>query len=399
MHNEKIDRLVRKARRGNKGAFCELIELKAHKILYIATQLMGNKEDGEDAAQEAIIKIARNISRVKKAELFDAWLYKVVYTVCLSERQKRMNCQIGTVDFETASATLSEKNNAILPEASMEKSLEKEKVMAAIDKLPVTYRMCLLLYYYEDLSYANIASTLNINEQTVANILHRAKTRLRDILEAEEPGLSTSTKASALIPSALIVDAFTLDDSMTITPLRIEMFKQTIRASSESISNWLVFSGLISRLIPNVGAKAVVVAVFCLAAIGIGSTFYDTTAKTSAVEGDSSGTSEQGTATGSSSLSQTEGGQGGRSSTTYSDDGWNDFALKNGLTHYQFGIGADARYDTYVFIDPDTAQQWGVITRKEGGGSSIQVVYKEISDTSELPDGKAVVDMFNEWSQ
>lgn len=185
MEDKRLLRLVKKARRGDKEAFRALIQEKGRKIVYIATNLMGNSADGEDAAQEAVLTVARKINTLENVELFDAWLYRIVYNVCMDEKRRKKKFATENGDMETAMATISDEDVSIQPENKMEDDVERERIMAAINELPERYRVCMLLYYYEDMSYLEIAKTLQVSEQVVANTLNRAKAKLRHILEEQ----------------------------------------------------------------------------------------------------------------------------------------------------------------------------------------------------------------------
>lgn len=209
MEDKRALRLVAKARRGDEDAFRELAELKLRSVLHIATNLMGNRADGEDAAQETFIVLAQNIRKLKKSESFDAWLYRIVYTVCMKAKKIQACTKESMADPEEALKAIPEKDAETLPEQKMEEQQEKERIMKAINKLPEHYRLCMFLYYYEQLSYTEIAKSIQVNEKVVANILVRARIKLREILgqgvqgETDEaPGCAV--KAGAFLPAAAI---------------------------------------------------------------------------------------------------------------------------------------------------------------------------------------------------
>ena len=194
-------KLIRKARLGNKEAFNQLIQRKSRTILYLSIRLMGNKHDGEDAAQEAVITLAKKIGTLKKAELFDAWMYRLVYNTCMDEKRKLAKKLYESDEFESAADSLADRDRERMPEQSLEDASDKEFVMAALDKLSDRYRMCMILYYYEDMSYAEIAEIISANEQIVANTLNRARQKMRDIL-ANSPNAPQSVLATFRLDEA-----------------------------------------------------------------------------------------------------------------------------------------------------------------------------------------------------
>ncbi len=75
MKDKKFLRVVKKAIRGDERAFEELLRLRGKNILYIAIHLMRDKSDGEDAAQEAVLLIRRDIGKLEKPGAFDTWMW------------------------------------------------------------------------------------------------------------------------------------------------------------------------------------------------------------------------------------------------------------------------------------------------------------------------------------
>lgn len=285
MEDKRLLRLVKKARFGNKEAFGELIKEKSRKILFIATNLMGNSSDGEDAAQEAVITLAQKIGTLKKAELFDAWMYRIIFNVCMDEKRKKARKLDDSAEMDVAMATVAEKSTEVLPEEKLEQTASKEAIMAALNELPERYRMCILLYYYEDMSYAEIAEVLQVSEQVVANTLNRAKEKLRTNYEInlersggestiefemsekdERVPVGTAVKAGAFLPALAITEALTTSESLTIMPGAVSSLSAV--AAGVVMPKGLIFE----RFVESVASK-VVAGATCVAVIA-GSTAY-----------------------------------------------------------------------------------------------------------------------------
>jgi len=219
MDDKRLLRLVKKARSGDKDAFCDLVNLKGKSIVYIATNLMGNKADGEDAAQEAVIALGRNIGKLKKAELFDAWMYRIIFNVCMDAKRKKAKVTESSVELEAAADLIPEKSKEVLPEEMLQDGETKEEVMAAINGLPERYRLFVLLHYYEDKSYAEIASMMQVSEQVVANTLNRARQKMRESFVRDNPEKEyTAYKTGALFSAVAISQALASDAQATVLP-------------------------------------------------------------------------------------------------------------------------------------------------------------------------------------
>ncbi|MCL2825942.1 MAG: RNA polymerase sigma factor [Eggerthellaceae bacterium] len=250
MEARRLLRLVKRARNGDRDAFSELVALKGRSIVYIATNLMGNSADGEDAAQEAIITLAQKIGTLKKAELFDAWLYRIVFNVCMDEKRKKASKIQSSTELDTVAAIVPEEKKELLPEASLQDAADKEEIMAAINDLPERYRLYLLLYYYEDMSYAEIAKTMEVSEQVVANTLNRAKEKMRESFVLNNPDKAGVTERhEVLFPGDAISSALADDEQKVVKPGAVAGILATTAALP------LMKASLLTRFMDNLGAQ------------------------------------------------------------------------------------------------------------------------------------------------
>lgn len=279
MEDKRLLRLIKKARLGNKDAFCELIEIKSRKIIFTAVNIMGNKSDGEDAAQEAVITLAKKIGTLKKPELFDAWMYRIIFNVCMDEKRKLARKPDASADMDVAAAIVAEKDPEVIPEQKLTENVEKEAIMAALNELPDRYRMCMILYYYEDMSYSEIAETLSVSEQVVANTLNRAKEKLReslgdvDIFAAKPasgnlPATAVKAGIGMAVPMALISEAMIASEAAVVAPSSVAALSSA--AAAVTMPSGLLLTrfvdGVASKIVAGAACVAVVAGVSAVAA-------------------------------------------------------------------------------------------------------------------------------------
>ena len=81
--------LIERSKQGDTRAFSQLYSLYATEMFRFAMYMMGNKEDAEDAVQEAVFSAWRNINTLKEASLFKVWLFKILSNRCKTELMKK----------------------------------------------------------------------------------------------------------------------------------------------------------------------------------------------------------------------------------------------------------------------------------------------------------------------
>ena len=220
-------KLVKAAISGDGVAFEKLIEQKRKEILYIIASLT-SLEEAEDIAQEAMIHAYRGITTLKDPEKFDAWLYTLIRNDCYRIMGKRTKDQASLQDPQEGSMLdIIEEREEFLPATYLEDKEKREQLVGAIKELPLKNRECLLLFYYESMSYKEISDILNIDEKAVANALNRARALLKEKLQAQNhTNLSYSVAGVAAFP--VLSEVFQLDAQHTITQAMCDQLSASI---------------------------------------------------------------------------------------------------------------------------------------------------------------------------
>jgi RNA polymerase sigma-70 factor (ECF subfamily) len=171
--------LVRAAQAGDPDAFRRLVETYMRAVHGIAYRMMGNHDDADDVAQETFVRAHRALDRYDETYSFYTWLRTIATRVALNEieKRKRRHTQGGEA-FETAAEVVA----SPAPDPSEQLALQQlsEALQAALQKLPGEYRSVLALRTYEQMSYEEIATTLEIPIGTVMSRLNRARGLLRE---------------------------------------------------------------------------------------------------------------------------------------------------------------------------------------------------------------------------
>jgi RNA polymerase sigma-70 factor, ECF subfamily len=181
---QKLVDCIARARAGSLEAWGELYREFAPAIFRFCRRAMPAREDAEDATTEIFMKLREKIGQYDATRPFQAWLYKVAANHCWDMLRKRRIRQ----DLETEGV---EDMPLEHPEPSqLEKLVEEssnQNVRTALAKLPARSRMALVLRYYSDMSYDEIADAIGVRRNFVGVVLLRARHQLREALGGAAP--------------------------------------------------------------------------------------------------------------------------------------------------------------------------------------------------------------------
>lgn len=176
--------LIKLAQKGDERAFEEIINRYSNRILNLATRIMGSVDDGWDVAQEVFISIWRNIKNFDSSRNFYPWIRKITVNACYEELRKRGKHLESSLDnVEEGEPSIDVPDEKYSPEDMFDKIELNEVIEKALETLPEHYRVTLWLRVVENLTYEEIAETLNINIGTVKSRINMARKLMRDKLK------------------------------------------------------------------------------------------------------------------------------------------------------------------------------------------------------------------------
>ncbi|MDR0853612.1 MAG: RNA polymerase sigma factor [Clostridiales Family XIII bacterium] len=184
MAHPEIVGLAKKAIKGNKASFEELCRRKQQEMLFSAYTVLGNHHDAEDAVQEAIFSMFRNIGKLKTPEAIDAWIFKIVRNECNSIFRKQLRHK-ADLDVEDEDIIIVEENREFLPEAYAEDAAQSDRLYEIVLGLPEKRRETILMYYYEELSYQEIADITGTSIKTVSANMTNARAMIKKELNLD----------------------------------------------------------------------------------------------------------------------------------------------------------------------------------------------------------------------
>ena len=148
-----------------------------HRDIYrYAYRLTGRVADAEDLTQQTFLIAQQRLHQVRQPERVLSWLFAILRTCYLKSERKSVPLPATAIELDVDS----------IPDGVSEKAIDEERLQAAIDELPDEFKLVLVMFYFEECSYKEIAERLQIPIGTVMSRLTRAKGRLRArLLEAD----------------------------------------------------------------------------------------------------------------------------------------------------------------------------------------------------------------------
>jgi RNA polymerase sigma-70 factor, ECF subfamily len=170
---------------GDTAALEALIERHQTLVAGTVARMLGSSSDVEDIAQQVFIRVWKSAARYVPRAKFTTWLLKITRNLVFNElrRAKRHIHVPLQPDPEAEEIALADQRSQT-PDASLLEAELQEKIEEAIQSLPESQRMALVLRRYQDFSYEEIADVLKLSVPAVKSILFRARTELRSRLEA-----------------------------------------------------------------------------------------------------------------------------------------------------------------------------------------------------------------------
>ena len=174
---------IARARAGDADAWGELYREYAPAMFRFCRRSLPTREDAEDATMEIFMKLRDKLVQYDETRSFTAWLYKVAANHCWDLlRRRKIRQDKETEDVETVPLEHPDPNQL---DRMIEQSTSDE-VRKALGKLGARARMALVMRYYSDMSYDEIADALGVRRAFVGVVLLRARHELRQALG--EPG-------------------------------------------------------------------------------------------------------------------------------------------------------------------------------------------------------------------
>lgn len=173
---------VNAALEGDQEAFAEIVYSYQDAVYNLCYRMLGERTEAEDAAQEAFLRAYLNLSRYDTARSFKTWLLSIASNYCI-DRLRRRRLQWLSLDDEPTADHLALSSDEPEPETAALLREHSKAVQALLAELSPDYRAAVILRYWYDYSYAEIADMMDTTESAVKSRLFRARQALADRLQ------------------------------------------------------------------------------------------------------------------------------------------------------------------------------------------------------------------------
>jgi RNA polymerase sigma-70 factor (ECF subfamily) len=170
-------RLIQRALNRDMEAWAEIMNNYKRAVFGVSLGILKNVADAEDTTQEAFIRAYEKLHTYNMQKKFSTWLFTVAANLC---KNKLRRAKFSTA-LKSESMLVDERDPAMI--AAQDEM--QQKVRKALDNLRYDYRAPMVLRFYADLDYKEIAEVLDVPEGTIKTRLHRGKQELRRLLEQE----------------------------------------------------------------------------------------------------------------------------------------------------------------------------------------------------------------------
>ncbi len=173
---ETDERVAARVQSGDTDAYGELVARYEAKLLRYGRKFLARDEDRQDIVQDIFLSAYQNIQSFDVSQRFSPWIYRIAHNAFVNEIRKNEKRPLLPFDFDT-----------LIPHAVYVDPAENEReqkdmrtyLERGLEKIPSKYREVLVLHYFEDMAYKDIADILRVPQGTVGIRLKRAKEALR----------------------------------------------------------------------------------------------------------------------------------------------------------------------------------------------------------------------------
>jgi RNA polymerase sigma-70 factor (ECF subfamily) len=174
-----LESVIERAQGQDAAALGEIYRRYVRRVFGLCRYMLNSRESAEDATSEVFLKLQRSIESYDGSIPFHRWLLRVAGNQCIDALRRRQRGAKVFVEVEEGAAVIEAASSDPSPLVAVISTQERTQVRDTIAHLPENYRVPLVLRYYGELNYDEIAQELGLGRNNVAVLIFRAKQELR----------------------------------------------------------------------------------------------------------------------------------------------------------------------------------------------------------------------------
>jgi RNA polymerase sigma-70 factor, ECF subfamily len=189
---------IRRAQAGDSAAFDFLYQLHGRRVYALCLRMVNNPADAEDLMQEAFLQLFRKIGTFRGESAFSTWLHRMTVNVVLMRLRKK---SLPTDSLEEAldpdAENSSPKRDVGAPDLRLSGAVDRVNLERSIEQLPPGYRTVFVLHDVQGYEHNEIADIMGCSVGNSKSQLHKARTRLRELLQEQIRNQARQERQSA----------------------------------------------------------------------------------------------------------------------------------------------------------------------------------------------------------
>jgi len=195
---------IRLAQAGDAAAFEHLYQLHSRRVYALCLRMVGNPSDAEDLMQEAFLQLFRKIGTFRGESAFSTWLHRMTVNVVLMRlRKKSLPAASLEETTEPDEETGGPRKDIGAPDLRLSGAVDRVNLERSIEKLPPGYRTVFVLHDVQGFEHNEIAGIMGCSVGNSKSQLHKARTRLRELLQEDLRDQARTERHAAKTQSGL----------------------------------------------------------------------------------------------------------------------------------------------------------------------------------------------------
>jgi RNA polymerase sigma-70 factor, ECF subfamily len=189
---------IRRAQAGDSAAFDYLYQLHGRRVYALCLRMVNNPADAEDLMQEAFLQLFRKIGTFRGESAFSTWLHRMTVNVVLMRlRKKSLPTDSLEETLDPDAENSSPKRDVGAPDLHLSGAIDRVNLERSIEQLPPGYRTVFVLHDVQGYEHNEIAEIMGCSVGNSKSQLHKARTRLRELLQEQMRDQARQVRQSA----------------------------------------------------------------------------------------------------------------------------------------------------------------------------------------------------------